>query len=42
MLGDGGLSIASQLLGVIQSEINFPMLACHIPDGSDNQQKMKH
>ena len=40
MLGDDRLSIASQLLGIVQPEIKFPMLVHHIPDGNDNLQKM--
>ena len=41
MLRDSGLSIASQLLSIVQQEIEFPMMACHIPDGSDNLQKRR-
>ena len=41
MLGGSGPSIASQLLGIIQPKMKFPMLARHIPDGSDNLQKRR-
>ena len=42
MLGEGGPSIASQLLNIVQLEMEFPMLARHLPDGGDGLQKMRH
>ena len=42
MFRDDGLSIASQLLGIVQLEMEFPMLARHVPDGGDNLQKRRH
>ena len=41
MFGDDGLSIAPQLLSIVQLEIKFPMLTHHISDGSDNLQKRR-
>ena len=41
MLRDTGLSTASQLLSIVQLEIEFPMLAGHILNGSDSLQKRR-